>query len=138
MIRLNRWLSGKGGFTLLELMVVVIILGILAAVAIPRFIQAVRKGRTAEALATVGIIKNAEERYHLENQVFTLSIGDLDIENPSDIPGTRYTYAVTDAGADLSDLDNMVITATGVTDTPTAGITVTFTGSTGEIVTAGI
>ena len=55
-----------GGFTLLELMIVIIILGILASVAVPQFTRSVRKSRTAEAKATIALVRGAEMRYFNE------------------------------------------------------------------------
>lgn len=53
----------KKGFTLLELIIVVIILGILVSIAIPRFIGTRAKARAAEALNTLGSLRAAQIRY---------------------------------------------------------------------------
>ena len=76
-----RWAKKKSGFTLLELMIVIIIVGILASLAMPRFITATRKAKEAEARAVLGAIRSAQIRYYLENnEVFTGDINDLDLD----------------------------------------------------------
>ena len=55
--------SRKGGFTLVELMVVVAVIAILAAIAMPQFLSAADKARNAKETADIQIIKNATQLY---------------------------------------------------------------------------
>ena len=72
----------KKAFTLLELLVVVLIIGILAAIALPQYKFAVRKAEFAKLQPMVHVLLDAENRYFLTNGTFT-GIENLDI----DIPG---------------------------------------------------
>lgn len=63
--------SRRGGFTLLELLIVIIILGILAAVGIPVYTGTLEKARAKEALNMMSAIKEAEARYAQESATNT-------------------------------------------------------------------
>ena len=74
--------TGHGGFTLVELLVVVLIIGILAAVALPQYTQAVNKSRAMQAIIMLKTIMAAQEAYYLANGEYTNEINELDAEVP--------------------------------------------------------
>ena len=73
-------MKNKKGFTLLELLVVVLIIGILAAIALPQYKVAVGRAKFATLKNDVRAIKNALDRYYLANNNYITNLDDLDIE----------------------------------------------------------
>lgn len=69
--------TGSQGFTLVELKLAVVIVGILAAIALPFFQQMVQKGRQADALATLSAVLQAQERWHANRAIYTEQLSDL-------------------------------------------------------------
>ncbi len=86
----------KKGFTLLELIVVIIILGILATLGFTQYAKVVEKGRTAEAKMILGQLRTAEVAYNQEYGAYTATIANLAVQAPTDCTGTThyFSYAV--------------------------------------------
>jgi len=75
--------KSKKGFTLIELMIVVAIIGILAAIAIPNFLRFQLKSKTSEAKVNLAAIRTAEEAYMAEYGVYIAAAN-----TPGTLPGS--------------------------------------------------
>ncbi len=82
-------LNQQSGFTLLELLMVVIIVGILATLALPAYIRASEKARTAEVTTVLGAMKNSAQRYCADSDglIAPATFTDLDMDNPKNVVG---------------------------------------------------
>lgn len=81
--------------TLPEALIVIIIIAVLAAVALPRYVSQSERGVVAEAIQVLSAIRHAEEAYFLENNSYTNNLALLDVDAP---PSTDFTYEVDGAG----------------------------------------
>jgi len=70
MQRLVSRLKTRRGFTLVELAVVIVIIGVLAAFGVPKFLQSVEKSKATEAFNYWSAVQSAEERYIAQNGVY--------------------------------------------------------------------
>lgn len=72
------------GFSLMELLVVIIIAGILAAIAFPKYGRVTEHSRQAEAITILGALRGAQLKYYVDNNdSYTTDLTKLDIELPT-------------------------------------------------------
>lgn len=108
----------RGGFTLIELMVVLIVVGILSAMALPRYSATLERSRQSEAISILGAMRGAQLRFAAENNgVYTNSLTALDVELPDNdglgTPGDGkfFDYATADTGESTATRNNLQKTA---------------------------
>jgi len=80
------------GFTLIELMIVVAIIGVLAAIAIPNFLNYQCKAKQSEAKSSLGTIRTAQEAYYAEYDNYSDDLGAIGFDTKG---AKRYTYSTT-------------------------------------------
>jgi type IV pilus assembly protein PilA len=112
----------KKAFTMVELMVVVLIVGVLAATAVPLMSGRIDSAKWSEAKAAMGTIASALRSYAAEKGSFTTApaLTDIGLTN-NDLDGTYFThqsYVLTSASATGSQV-SFVITCTAATSTRT-------------------
>jgi type IV pilus assembly protein PilE len=82
------------GFSLIELMIAVVIIGILAAVAYPSYQDYVRRGNRGAAVGFMLTIAQRQEQYLLTNRSYASTLAALNLTEPNETVG-KYTFAIT-------------------------------------------
>lgn len=122
--------NNRSGFTLLEIIIVIIIVGVLASLALPRLFNTVEYSRSTEALNVIGGLKRQADRCALAREATTgvpadygncITWDQLSTEDPGTVPGAIFTY-----GPPTYAPPNWEVIATRVGGTA-AGDTITFT-----------
>lgn len=86
------------GFTIVELVIAILVVGVLMAVALPNFLDSIRKGRRSEAMTALSAVQQAQERYRSNNASYASTLTTLGVAG-STRPGGHYTLTLTGATA---------------------------------------
>ncbi len=99
----------KKGFTLVELLMVVIIIGILVTIAVPSYYKSIERTKAGKAKASLRTITNAQVQYRAINDTYTTTLADLaDVDLPAELQGGDdgdWTYdsaAITEITSDIT------------------------------------
>lgn len=105
--RINMKFKGyKIGFTLTELLVVVIIVGIMATLALPMLVKTIEKAKLGEAATNLNLIRTGEKIYYLDLGYFSdigaAGVSALNIENPNTL-SAYFIYTIEPPGCLTTD-----------------------------------
>jgi len=114
MMRPESVTRGKAGFTLIELAVVIVILGVLAAFGVPRFIRSVERTNAVAAFDYLASIRSAQDRYRARYDTYAADVADLDIKaSPPRYFAVPASFSPSRAGTTLRDSWSLRLVRTG-------------------------
>lgn len=139
----SRLLRNKRGFTLLEVLIVIVILGVIAGLAVPVYVANVEKSRAQEAITQLDAIRGSMLRYFASTGTYATATilanagvaagTDIDV-NPNNLTGGQnqlFNYTITAQG-----VGTFTVTATRIAGRP-AGAAIAAGGGTVTINQAG-
>jgi prepilin-type N-terminal cleavage/methylation domain-containing protein len=116
----------RKGFTLVELAVVIVIIGVLAAFGVPKFLNSVERSKAAEAFGYLSAIREANERYIAQQGIYAVDQNSWDVTMQPPKYFAVSTYSATQGNATTPSTWTMTLTR-DVTSSSKGAYTVTFT-----------
>jgi type IV pilus assembly protein PilE len=114
------------GFTLLEVMIVAVIVGILAAIALPSYQSQIRRNNRSAAQQYLQDLANRQEQYRLDQRSYASSAATLGFSASPSSVSPYYTVSVATTG---SDCNGATLVAPAYVITATAGGSQTVDGN---------
>lgn len=102
------------GFSLIELMIVVVIIGIIASVAVPNYQSNVRKSSRSDGMTALLDIMRAQENYFANEYTYTSDLTDLNYPDPYVTEGDKYSIRAATCGAGITLEACVRLTATAI------------------------
>ncbi len=90
----------QSGFTLIEVMITVVVIGILASIAYPSYQEFVKRGNRTEGQAFLSEVAARQERYYAQNHAYITDIGKLNLKNGDKSETEKYVLSI---GANAGD-----------------------------------
>ncbi len=96
----------QGGFSLIELLIVVAIIGIISTIAVPQLLDAIDRGRQRRTMADMRNLATANGTYRVDTGVYAAALSDLtpdymQVVVDSDAWGTDFEYSVADGDYEI-------------------------------------
>ncbi len=128
------WLKG---FTLIELMIVILIIGIIAAIALPAYQDYAKQARRADAKTSLLEVQLAQEKYRANNPTFTTDMTDLGYAGATNQPSKEGYYILDIPSAASASTYTITAQPTGIQIGDECGTFTVTVDSSGESYTAG-